>query len=183
MTILMPRYSAPIATAAMLVTMGLILSGCMTRLETPPDQVGSGTTFEPGSLTGTDPNFSKKMAACLGDSGWEVTVTPDNSYAYELTDAQANAFHAAEVNCADELGYNDTPPAVSPEQMRRVYSALVALRDCLDTEGYPTAEPPSEQAFLGGALFDPYGELKDPAGSSAIDAATLSTLLEMCPRP
>lgn len=61
-----------------------------------------------------------------------------------------------------------------PQQLRELYTELVLLMSCLDTNGYPTPDLPSEDGFVESrGDFDPY--------SSVAVSGTLRSAVEDCP--
>lgn len=153
------------------------LTACTAGTDAPP------INYEPGELSGTDQNFAADMAACLKESGWEVEVGPDNSVNIQLREDQADAYDAANEACSESLGYDEEPEPLTDAQMKRLYQGLLALSGCLSDKGHEVRDIPSEQAFIDGAVFDPYGELRDPARADAISNDQYYELLETCPRP
>jgi hypothetical protein len=152
------------------------LTGCASVAAKPID-------YSAGELSGTDQDFAVAMAACLQESGWEVETRPDNSFGITLQASQESAFEAAETDCSERLGYDEHPEALSDAQLRRLYGGLTSLVRCLGEEGYVTRDLPSEQAFLDGSVFDPYGELRDPTRPNTLSNDEYYALLAKCPRP
>lgn len=164
--------------AVLLVALGgVLLSGCS------PAQSSAPIDYAPGELSGTEQDFAAKMAACLKESGWEVEVHPDNSYSIELQEEQSDAYDAADKACSESLGYDEEHEPLSDAQMKRLYEGFVSLAGCLRAEGHEVRDIPSEQAFLDDAVFDPYGELRDPQRSDALSDDEYYALLEICPQP
>ncbi|MFJ4036920.1 hypothetical protein ACIPVB_02450 [Microbacterium sp. NPDC090007] len=161
--------------AVVLLFAAATLSGCAAEDVGPID-------YQAGQLSGTDPNFAEAMAECLGDAGWEVEVMADNSIQATLDGSQASAYRVAEEACKSDLNYDESP-VLSEEQNKALYRGLLQLSRCLEDEGYDAGDKPSEQAFLDGEVFDPYGHLRDPARVGHIDEATYGALLTKCPRP
>ncbi|WP_460946135.1 hypothetical protein [Okibacterium endophyticum] len=154
-----------------------MLTGCSsTSSATPID-------YEPGELSGQEQDFATDMAACLKESGWEVEVRPDNSYTIQLQEEQSDAYDAAVEACSESLGYEEEPEPLTDAQMKRLYAGLVSLAGCLRDEGHEVRDVPSEQAFLDDAVFDPYGELRDPKRADALSDDDYYDLLQICPRP
>lgn len=156
---------------------GVLLTGCS------PAQSSAPIDYAPGELSGQDQDFATKMAACLKESGWEVEVQPDNSYSIQLQEGQSDAYNAADAACAESLGLDNEPEALTDAQMKRLYAGFVALAGCLRDEGHEVRDIPSEQSFLDDAVFDPYGELRDPRRSDALSDDEYYELLQVCPRP
>lgn len=164
--------------AALLMALGgVLLAGCS------PAQNSAPIDYEPGELSGQDQNFATEMAACLKESGWEVEVRPDNSYSIELQEEQADAYDAADKACSESLGYEEEYEPLSDAQMKRLYQGFVSLAGCLRDEGHEVRDIPSEQAFLDDAVFDPYGELRDPSRTDALSDDEYYALLKICPQP
>lgn len=156
---------------------GSVLAGCSSGTDSAP------ITYEPGELSGTEQDFASEMAACLKESGWEVEVRPDNSYGITLQEGQEAAYDAADAACSESLGFDKQPEPLTDAQMKRLYEGLVSLTACLRNEGHEVQDVPSEQAFLDDAMFDPYGELRDPRRSDALSDDEYYALLKTCPQP
>lgn len=164
--------------AALLAVLGgVLLSGCS------PAQSSAPIDYAPGELSGTEQDFATEMAACLKESGWDVEVRPDNSFGITLQEGQEDAYDAANAACAESLGFDEEPEPLTDAQMKRLYEGLVSLAGCLRDEGHEVRDIPSEQAFLDDAVFDPYGELRDPGRSDALSDTEYYDLLQICPRP
>lgn len=163
--------------AVALAMTGMLLTGCSSTSSSPP------IDYEPGELSGTEQDFATKMAACLKESGWEVEVHPDNSFGITLQEDQEAAYDAAKSACSESLGFADAPEPLTDAQMKRLYAGLVSLAGCLRDQGYEVQNIPSEQAFLDDAVFDPYGEIRDPNRSDAPSDDEYYALIQACPSP
>jgi len=158
-----------------------LLTGCSSGLDD-----ASPIDYQPGELSGTAnwQNFATDMAACLKESGWEVEVSPRNSFSITITDdSMSAAWEAANVECKQSLGYDQEPEPLTEVQMKRLYQGKLSLVACLANEGYQVQEIPSEQAFLDDAIFDPYGELYYPTNPNKISEDTYAKLIKICPEP
>jgi len=156
---------------------GVLLSGCS------PEQSAAPIDYSPGELSGAEQDFATEMAACLKESGWEVEVRPDNSFGITLQEGQEAAYDAANAACTEGLGFAEELEPLTDAQMKRLYEGLVSLAGCLKSEDHEVQDIPSEQAFLDDAVFDPYGELRDPGRSDALSDDEYYHLLQICPRP
>ncbi|MBW1637822.1 hypothetical protein G3H63_01805 [Microbacterium resistens] len=157
-------------SAALLVAFAV--SGCVTEPVVHE-------THAPFELNGVEPDFGEKLASCLNDSGWEVTVSEDGGVTATIPEASDDIYSAAVSECTEKLGIGNPPP-LSDTQARKLYTALVQLSDCLRDEGYTIDNVPSEQAFLDGTVFDPYGEIY---GNGEIAGADFADLHDTCPQP
>jgi len=119
-------------------------------------------------------------AAIVAVSVFAVAGCSSESVAPVEQDA---AYRAAVEGCTTELGYDQTP-VLTEEQRKRLYRGLLWLVDCLKDRGHAVEQVPSEQSSLDeSAVFDPYGELRDPRRADRLSDETFARLLEVCPIP
>ncbi|WP_156876656.1 hypothetical protein [Microbacterium luticocti] len=133
-------------------------------------------------MSAIDPDFGKNMKACLQEAGFDVSITEDGDIKSAVPSDQLSVFRKARAKCEAEFGY-DKPPEQTTAQKKKLYHALVSLADCLESQGYAIAQRPSEQAFLDGAIFDPYGEVLIPRNSTPPSDDEYKRLLKLCPYP
>lgn len=163
-------------SAACVLALGL--SAC-----SPTGDANPPVDYQPGELSGADPKFASNMAECLANSGWDVEVDPDNSYGLTIPPGQEDAYDSAEKDCKTALGYDHEASPLTDAEKKHLFAALTSLADCLEQHGHEVRDRPSEQAFLDDAVFDPYGEIRNPASVGSISEEEYFELLEACPRP
>lgn len=177
----MKKYLKVMSATALCLGLGLTIAACGGESAAPVE-------YEPGELSGTDPDYATKMADCLKESGWEVEVVPGGSFTIDFAgedqEAQIEAYEAAREACSDDLGYDEPLEELSDSDRKRLYDGLVSLAECLQAEGYEIRDIPSEQAYLDETgVFDPYGELRDPGRVGSLSDEEYSDLLKVCPEP
>lgn len=120
------------------------------------------------------------MEGCLRDAGFEVEVEDSSTVGVrELPEEQAGTYAEASRECESKFGY-DEPATLSDDSRKDLYQAMVALAECLTSEGHPVTEIPSEQAYLDGVSFDPYVEILEVQN---VPQAEYDRLHAICPYP
>lgn len=123
-------------------------------------------------------DFSTDYPACMSDLGWDSVKDTDGGVITNIPSGQRSAYTAARDQCLELIGASDRP-APTTEQLKGLYEAQLASRDCLIGEGFSLPEPPSEQVFLESAgAWSPYIALPDDALSEGFDE-----LVKRCPQP
>jgi hypothetical protein len=99
------------------------------------------------------------MKRCLGEDGYDVTVMADGGITLTVPPAQAAAFERAQNDCKERLGFN-APVEVSDEEYSALFDRRLALKECLEAEGFRITEPPSRQTFIATqGRWQPYEDL------------------------
>jgi hypothetical protein len=124
-----------------------------------------------------DYDFSRDFPDCMRELGWNSTVEDDGGVTVHVPEGQSEAYEAARDRCDELIGANDRPD-LTDDQLREVYAAMVATRDCLVGLGYELPAAPSEQSFteIKGA-WTPYVDLVDDPARDHEDT------LKACPQP
>jgi hypothetical protein len=141
------------------------------------DAPGSEVMPTASTFSGPLDEYLPRLADCLQDAGWDVTLDDQNGLSVGVTAAQREAFQAARDRCVASLGEPPTPAPLSEQQIRARYDYLVEARQCLLRLGYTISEPPSVEQFLdtyvsSSAPWSPYNELADETTQGQWEQAT-----------
>lgn len=131
---------------------------------------GCSATMNDSASDGYD--FARDFSECMGNLGWSVTPNDDGGVSSAIPPGQKSAYDAARDQCAELIGTYGHAPLTEAE-LRTVYRAQLATRDCLLDLGYDVPEPPSEQAFLDlEGAWSPYMDLPSGALDQTFDEVT-----------
>jgi hypothetical protein len=143
----------------------------------PEDSIPDTTTvdFEPpagGPFVAGAVEFWEFVAACAAQSGAAVNVIYSVPPAVEWTDPTGRTSEVVD-RCIEIAETQDwivpNPFDGSAEGNRLMYRLWLQVYDCLNAHGYPTKQPPSEDAFVENPdLWNPYAAM---IGSPLIVAA------------
>lgn len=162
----------------------VLIGGCAnaTSNENPPKASAPGGT--PSASATSMPQWLERVQTCLEEEGWEVSVDYEqNGIAIDNlpTDQQA-AYRAADEACEKAAGRapNDVP--MTAERAKEIFRHLIKAATCLEDEGYPSSEPPSESKFVddylsGNPPWSPFLEVPD-----SISEDEWRALLRKCPQ-
>ena len=164
--------------AAVVIALSCTLAACS---ENGQEGALQPIDYSPGELSGIDPNYDENMARCLTDAGYDVWIPPDGGVQAKVPEEQLSPLQVAGDACEAELGYANRP-APSVQELKALYRGLLALAGCLGDAGYTISNIPSEQAFIDGAVFDPYGQILIPP-ENAPSNEEYASLLDQCPMP
>ncbi|VXC47862.1 exported hypothetical protein [Arthrobacter sp. 9V] len=158
---------------ASMVSLGL-LAGCAgTGSPSPSDETPTAQDLD---------NAAENMERCLQEKGWDVEVKPDGGVNMTVPAGQEEPYNADLKACEASFGY-DVAPVYSDDQVREMYTKVVATADCLTAQGHDPGSPPSEQTFVeqvqsGVGGWDPYIDLYP----SAMSEDKYFEALGKCPR-
>jgi hypothetical protein len=101
------------------------------------------------NLSANDQKANDGLYDCLLEKGFAVTKGPNGEVNFvDPEDTQFSAYSTAERECQQQLVAEGLLPAVDGDSLRREYENLLALNECLSSNGFETKPFPSEQVFL-----------------------------------
>lgn len=138
--------------AGMLVGM-LILAGCDASAG-PSDHTtpgGTATTYESSQeFQAAALEHTHRMIGCLADLGWSARVD-HLGRGYEVMSVTAQnreSFIAAQKECEDRFGPGPAQAPLDSEQLELHYADAIAVKHCLEQQGFSISEPPSLELFI-----------------------------------
>lgn len=185
-------------------TLSLIVAACdatpaldgTPETSTPPASVTSESipfevtppadTFVEGGI-----EFVEWLVACAAENGEVVEPIYGTAPAVQWTGTRARTREIVEQCRQTGLAEGWIIPSPfdgSTEGNRLMYRLWIPVYECLRDKGYPTIEPPSEEAFVdqGSELWNPYAAMAgaplvvaDPDAASAADLRQLEAQ-ELC---
>ncbi len=171
-------------------TMGLVLAACGAgSTSSQSSSRGSPSQRPPPTLSEDEAIATRKMAECLENAGFLVTVSPDGRVDIESPDPKVTPREVI-ATCQEDLEAQgivpdpDIPP--SRTELEERYDFMVGINECMKEHGFPTEQPPSIDVYMeGGGLWHPYFEISegppDAGGVSPKPAVDLETLQRECP--
>jgi len=124
------------------------------------------------------------IVSCIESAGFSVTLDPSGPAIEAAPGAQVDQFRQVQAACeqpAIDSGLVAAPTYASKEFLAAQYQAMLITYQCLIDRGYPTSEPPSEQAYVDRAVsWHPYEVLSGPDHEAAEQVCPwdLTTLFE-----
>lgn len=93
-------------------------------------------------------DFAINMQRCLGEKGWEVEVSWDNSIGMSgLPPEQRDQYDADVQVCLAAFGYDEPPRPLTQEEAQDLYDAMLLVAECVRGLGYTVPDPPSKQTY------------------------------------
>ncbi len=119
----------------------------------------------------------ERLAECLTEKGWSVSVAPTGGVGGELPNDQLDKYLEDLSACESATGITDEP--FTDEQLTTLYEEYSKVKDCLTEAGYPVPETPSLQTFkdtygVDGQTWDVYSE---------VSKGDMGAALAACPQP
>ncbi|GEM_PF-5543537 len=151
-----------------------------------PTPSPNAETPRPTAVLAGSPDHHRLLRDCLAQRGVAAAITPQG--ALTVTGQAGEAVEA----CRRELARSVevVQPDWSDRETRRLtYRALLDTYRCLQQNGYPTREPPSEEAYVEGTAWHPYDAVggiivtADETADTSVDDATALALeaQQTCP--
>jgi len=112
----------------------VLLSGCTSVVDRPADT--------PTAAPDSQHDLQERMAACMGQEGWNGTKLDNGVYDYTYTEEQRSAFEAASAGCLDRIGAN-LPIDRTQAEWQDLYDFYLDTRDCLIANGVDLPSAPS----------------------------------------
>ena len=175
---------APRVSIAVLVLVSV--SSCAGTASNETTDVAAAS-FRSGEVDAAA-GFQSRMLTCLTDRGWPVKGSDGGwgiLYDGEQLDEEAGLrYSQAQDECMGESGPLPTFQPLSDVEIRRYYALNLDVAQCLEREGMPVAEPPSEDVYVEGYRAAESGgnvETWDPY--SQLPAEQFDELLRACPQP
>ena len=111
-----------------------VLGGCA--------DTGGGPPQRPTAFPSSDTEFQTLLHECMEAEGWPSEIQDNGVYRYSYSDAQKDAFDAANSGCIDAIGGN-LPVVRSDEEWRDLYDFYVVSVECLREHDIEADDPPS----------------------------------------
>lgn len=133
-------------------------------------------------------SYYADLAECLRERGFEVDHNPEDlGFKIPLASEQREAFEQAEAACRADAGEPPSPPGWTDEELTNLYEQSVEAYQCLVSEGYHPAEPPSLATFMSdyrsaGARL-PYLPHMNPEAGPGSPNVRLMLPEDICPSP
>lgn len=121
---------------------------------------------------------------CMHEQGFDVSITFDGGQAppIDLPDSQGDAYALANYICYAKYPVDQSTYIFGDEQIRIVYMYYIdRLVPCLEANGYPVDDVPSEATFRATFQSDPWTPYKAVDAAKLSDASWLS-LNRSCPQ-
>ncbi len=168
------------------LTIGTLAAALFGCTPTDPSPKITADSIDFGDV---DPEWGTKMQACMAADGWEVTIGPDGGIGSTYSTDQESAYETSAENCRTQVeGANAGDVEIkefSDAELRLLYNMQLSIARCLEDEGQPVGEIPSEQSYIDTYNdpdpWDPYGEIWYPG--TKVTESEYGQLLEKCPRP
>jgi hypothetical protein len=114
---------------------------------------------------------------CLASAGFVRVLLPDGTYKVDARGLEDELTEAWS-DCTSRMSTALPVPVADDAYFAGYYDFLVELKDCVESEGYLVAEPPSKPAWIEsqGALWHPF------EGLDSLSDSELADLERACPQ-
>lgn len=153
------------------------LASCAAAAIEPISSAAPGPVATSSSVTET----VAAMVECLMQKGWDVDPYRDG-YAFPGPPEQIDVFHADQLACYSELGFDKQPPArMDDEHLTAMYQLEQQLRTCLIEQGFAPPELPSMQKYKDDILTK--GVMYSSYEAIGISGSDMSGIRDICADP
>ena len=121
------------------------------------DSTSTSQARTESTVSATDLEIDRAMVECLRQAGYNARLASeedpnvDRGVLWDSPDEQAAEARAVYESCEERLIEEGILPSREPPtdaQLSEMYDEQVAIRECLEGQGYRTSQPPSREAYV-----------------------------------